>query len=209
MKPILFRWVSRVTSVIAMLAISGCVIPGTGVQDKTLGYNGSFEIERAGLPVNWTSSRYPIKNGDAEFSIDTADAISGDQSLKIVVHRFSNSSRWKPFLFQVREAEQGKTYAVKFWLKCQGCRVLFEIGNEGKYYPFGGQSEAEKQDYAAHPRIRQLLDEAEIGNNEWRQFQYRYTVPETDGSIRFELKFMRTGTLWIDDVRIERVEEGG
>jgi hypothetical protein len=209
MKTILFRLVSRVTSIVAMLAISGCVIPGTGVHYESLGYNGSFEIERAGLPVNWTSSRYPIKNGDAEFSIDTADAISGDQSLKIVVRRFSNSSRWKPFLFQVREAEQRKTYAVKFWLKCQGCRVLIEIGNEGKYYPFGGQSEAEKQDYAAHPRIRQLLDETEIGNNEWRQFQYRYTVPETGGSIRFELKFLRTGTLWIDDVRIERVEEGG
>ena len=67
----------------------GCVIPGTGVHDKTLGYNGSFEIERAGLPVNWTSSRYPLKNGDAEFSIDTADAISGDQSLKILVRRLS------------------------------------------------------------------------------------------------------------------------
>ncbi len=205
----LFRWVSRVTRVIAMLAISGCVIPGAGVHDDSLGYNGSFEIQRAGLPVNWSSSRYPIRNGDAEFTIDTADAVSGEQSLKIVVRRFSDSSRWKPFLFQVREAEQGKTYAVKFWLKCQGCRVLLEIGNEGKYYLFGGQPEAEKQDYAAHPRIRKLLDEEEIGNNEWRQFQYHYTVPETDGSIRFELKLMRTGTLWIDDVRIQRVEEGG
>ena len=84
MKTILFRLVSRVTSIVAMLAISGCVIPGTGVHDELLGYNGSFEIERAGLPVNWTSSRYPIKNGDAEFSIDMADAISGDQPLKMV-----------------------------------------------------------------------------------------------------------------------------
>jgi len=89
MKKNLFRLVSRVTSVIAMLAICGCVVPGTGVHDKTLGYNGSFEIERAGLPVNSTSCRYPIKNGDAEFSIDTADAISGDQFLKIVVRRLS------------------------------------------------------------------------------------------------------------------------
>jgi len=208
MKTILFRLISRVTGIIAILAVSGCVVPGIGVQDKALGYNGSFEIERYGLPVNWSSSRYPIKNGDAEFAIDTTDAISGDQSLKIVVRKFSNNSRWKPFLFQVRDAEKGKTYAVTFWLKCQGCRVQLEIGNEGAYYMFGGQPEAEKQDYAAHPRIRKLLDEAEIGNNEWRQFQYRYTVPETDGSIRFELKFMRTGILWIDDMRIERVDDG-
>ena len=114
MKTILFRLISRVTSIVTMLAMFGYVIPGMGVHDESLGYNGNFEIERAGLPVNWTSSRYPIKNGDAESSIDTTDAISGDQSLKIVVRRFSNSSRWKPFLFQVREAEQGKTYAVKF-----------------------------------------------------------------------------------------------
>lgn len=208
MKTLLFRLVPRVTGIITILAISGCVFPGIGVHDESLGYNGSFEIARSGLPVNWSSSRYPIKSGDAEFSIDTMDAISGDQSLKIVVHRFAEGSRWKPFLFQVREAEKGQTYAVQFWLKCQGCRVLLEIGNEGKYHPFGGQSEAEKQDYAAHPRIRELLDEAEIGKDEWRQFQYRYTVPKTDGSIRFELKFMGTGTLWIDDVQIERVEKG-
>ena len=195
-------------SVSAILAISGCVVPGTGLHDKKLGYNGSFETVQSGLPVNWTISRYPIKNGDMEASIDTIDTVSGDRSLKVVVHRFDQGNRWKPFLFQVREAEKGKTYAVKFWLKNQGCRVLLEIGNEGKYHPFGGQSEAEKQDYAAHPRIRKLLGKAEIGNNEWRQFHYRYTVPETDGSIRFEMKFMRTGTLWIDDVRIVLVEDG-
>jgi len=205
----LYRLVSRFACVIALLAIPGCVVPGMGPQDKNVGYNGSFEIVRSGLPVNWIVSRYPVRDGDATFSIDTADAVSGENTLQITVHRFENSSRWKPFLFQVRDADKGKPYAISFWLKCQDCKVLVEIGYEGIYHMFGDQPEAEKLDYAAHPRISVQLGEAEIGDNEWRQFHYRYTVPETDGTIRFELKLLQTGTLWIDDVQIERVEENG
>jgi hypothetical protein len=73
---------------------------------------------------------------------------------------------------------------------------------------FRGPSEEEKRDYAAHPRISEVLGEAEMGEDEWRQFQYQYTVPETDGTIRFELKILQKGTLWIDDVQIELVADG-
>ena len=195
-------------ALLAILSSSSCVVPGTGPHNRNVGYNGDFEIVESDLPVNWWISRYPMEKGDAEALVDTTDAVSGTRSLKIVVHRYVETDQWKPFLFQVREADVGETYAVSFWLKNQGCKVLLEIGYEGKYHMFGGPSEAEKQDYATHPRIREVLDIAETGDNEWRQFHYRYTVPETDGSIRFELKFLQTGTLWIDDVQIERIEVG-
>lgn len=200
------RMLSWSVALLAILSSSSCVVPGTGPHDKKVGYNGDFEIVESDLPVNWTISRYPIEEGDAEALVDTTDAVSGTRSLKIVVHEFVGSERWKPFLFQVREAEAGQTYAVSFWLKNQGCKVLLEIGYEGKYHMFGGPSEAEKQGYATHPRIRAVLGIAETGDNEWRRFHYRYTLPETDSRIRFELKFLQTGTLWIDDVQIERIE---
>jgi len=208
MKTLLFLLVSQSTCLIAILAISGCVVPGMGPRGKNLGYNGSFEIVESELPVNWTISRYPVKEGTVEVFVDTTDAVSGERSLRIVVHEYSSTNRWKPFLFQVRDAEVGETYAVSLWLKNQGCKVLLEIGYEGKYHMFGGQSEEEKRDYAAHPRISEVLGEAEMGDDEWRQFRYQYTVPETDGTIRLELTILQKGTLWIDDVQIELVADG-
>ena len=80
-----------------------------------------------------------------------------------------------------------------------------EIRNEGKD-PLFGLSEAEKRDYAEHPRIRRVIGGGETDTVTWRQFRYVYTVPETDGSLRFDLRIMRPCTLWIDDVRIEQVE---
>ncbi len=55
------------------------------------------------------------------------------------------------------------------------------------------------------PGIRKVLGEAETGSDEWRRFQCVYTIPETDGAIRSELTIMRPCTLWIDNVRIERM----
>ena len=66
---------------------------------------------------------------------------------------------------------------------------------------FGGPSEAEQKDYAAHHRISEVLGEAELGSKEWRRLHYRYTAPEADNRIRVELKPLQPGTLWIDDVQ--------
>ena len=191
---------------LALLAVSGCVVPGIGVHDRSAGVNGDFEVVRGGFPANWILSRYPLRSGDVEAVIDTTEAVSGNRSLKIIVHRYADADRWKPFVFRSIDAIEGATYDVSFWLKSRNCRVLMELGNEGRYHMFGGPSAEEQADYDAHPRIREILGREETGHNEWRRVHYRYTVPETDGSLRFELKFLSTGTLWIDDVRIERQE---
>jgi len=192
------------TSVFALL--SGCVVPGMGEMDSSLGDNGSFEVVRSGLPVNWIIGRYAIRDGDAELSLDTSDAVAGDQSLKFVVHRVGEGPWQVPWIFRSRAAEPGATYAVSFWLKSTACVMQMEIRNEGKD-PLFGFSEAEKQDYAAHPPISRVIGGGETDTEKWRQFRYVYAVPETDGSLRFELRITRPCTLWIDDVRIEQVEE--
>jgi hypothetical protein len=198
-----------VAALVALVTVSGCVVPGMGRKDRSLGFNGSFEIVRSGLPVNWELSRYPVKRGDAEFALDTTDPVDGDQSLRIVVRRIAADQWGEPFLFQVREAEPGVGHAVSFWLKNRGSRAALIIKNEERYAPFFGLSDEEKRDYAAHPAVRAVLDESKTGADEWRRYQYVYTVPETDGTIRFELRILRPGILWIDDVRIEPVLERG
>ena len=147
----------------------------------------------------------PRRDGVAECSFDTSDAVDGVQSLKFIVHRVDEGPRRVPWLFQSRKAQPGATYAVTFWLKSTACVVEMEIRNEGND-PLFGLSEAEKQDYAAHPPIRRIIGGGETDTEKWRQFRYVYKTPETDGSLRFELRITRPCTLWIDDVRIERVE---
>jgi len=179
---------------------------------ESAGFNGGFEIVKNGLPVNWDLyGPKIIKNGDVKISLDTEDAIEGKQSLKLLVHRARPGSlRGKPGLFKVLQpAKTNRSYKVSFWLKNQGCRIHLQIKNarkeSGKEF-FFGPSEAVKKDYAEHPSIKKYFDEKEMGTNTWRQFEYIYVVPETDGSIKFELNILQPGTLWIDDVRIEEVQ---
>ena len=81
---------------------------------------------------------------------------------------------------------------MSFWLKNQGCKVSLLLN-----------SEKPKEAPSAN---RRALSEEETGINTWRQFEYVYTVPETYNNIRFELDILKPGTLWIDDVRIEKVQ---
>jgi hypothetical protein len=173
--------------------------------DESVGDNGSFEIVRSGLPVNWVIGRYAIRDKDAEYSFDTVEVVDGKQSLKFVVHRVDDRGWQVPWLFRSRAAIPGATYAVSFWLKSTACVIQMEIRNEGDD-PLLGLSEAQKRDYAAHPPIRRVIGGAETDTEKWRQFRYVYKVPETDGSLRFDLRIMRPCTMWIDDVRFEQVE---
>lgn len=193
---------AEIMNLTLLALLSGCVIPGMYESDASIGDNGSFEVVQSGLPVNWIVGRYAVRDGDAELSFDRSDAVDGSQSLKIVVHRVDNDAGREPWIVRTRAAEPGATYAVSFWLKSTACVLAIEIRNEGKDPPFG-LSEAEKQDYARHPPIRKIIGGGETDTDRWRQFRYVYGIPETDGSLRFELRLRRPCTLWIDDVRIE------
>ncbi len=65
----------------------GCTKFSIREKDESAGFNGGFETEKSGFPVNWYIHYPPIKNGDAEISLDTVDAVEGNQSLKFIVHR--------------------------------------------------------------------------------------------------------------------------
>jgi hypothetical protein len=194
-----------VGALVTTALLTGCVIPGAGEMDSSVDENGSFEVVRSGMPVNWIMDRYAIRNNEVEFSLDTTDAVDGQQSLKIVVHAVDDHSWNAPWFFRTGPAEPGATYAVSFWLKSTACVLEMVIRNEGED-PLFGLSTAERKDYAAHPPIRRVIGGGETDTDRWRQFRYVYKVPETDGSLRFELRIVRPCTLWIDDVQIERAE---
>ena len=51
--------------------LNGCTQMSIRQKSDSAGFNGSFEIVKSGLPVNWYIYYPPIKNGDAEVSLDT------------------------------------------------------------------------------------------------------------------------------------------
>ena len=98
-------------------------------RDAEAGFNGGFETVRAGYPANWYVYHRSIEDGDYELGFDT-DAVDGDRSLRLRVHRVSGPSWFAPGLFQVVDAIEGGAYRVRFWLKNEGCLVDLRIESE-------------------------------------------------------------------------------
>jgi len=148
----------------------GCAPMSIREESKSAGFNGSFEIERSGLPVNWYFHYPPLKNKDVEVYLDPGNAADGNQSMKLTVHRVAGSGWRSPGLFQVVPASALHTYKLTFWLKGQA-------------------------------------GEVSVFPNTWRQFECLYTVPDGYQNIRFELDIVRPGVIWIDDVRIQEMQD--
>ena len=182
-----------IAATILMVAVpAGCDRFSIREKSESSGFNGSFEIEKSGLPVNWYIYYSPIRNGDAELSLDSMDAVEGRQSLKFIAHRGDARCGWTTAgLFQVRPAKAKTSYKVSFWLKNQGCRIRLVIDSET----------ADSREPRAP--IREIIDAEMTGDDTWREFVYTYTVPAHYSNIRFELNVLEPGTLWVDDVRIE------
>ena len=176
--------------ILTATVLNGCIQMSIRHKSESAGFNGSFEIVKSGLPVNWYFHHPPIKNGDVEISLDTKDAVEGNQSLKFIVLRVGTIPGWRrPGLFQVCSAKPNTSYKVSFWLKNQGCEISLLIRSE--------------KPKTAPPANRRILGEKETGTNKWRKFEFVYTVPASYYNIRFDLGLVQPGTFWIDDVRIE------
>jgi len=183
-----------VVLLIATVAVPrGCAPMSIREESKSAGFNGSFEIERSGLPVNWSIHYPPLKNKDVEVSLDPAHAADGNQSMKLTVHRVAGDGWRSPGLFQVVPASALHTYKLTFWLKGQaGEASVFVRSENPKVSP---------------PPVKRRIRSEELDPNTWRQFECLYTVPDGYQNIRFELDIVRPGVIWIDDVRIQEMQD--
>ena len=198
MKKILLA-TGSVVGILAVLLILATVLLGgnkfsESVRDKTAGMNGSFEVTKSGLPVNWlVYTRETIKTGDYDLIIDTADYRDGKQSLKFLVRECSSAGGWlSPGLAQEYKAVPGETYRVSFWAKNDRSEFAVTISGVSD---FGGEDET-------MVRSKETIDT-------WRQFEMTYTIPEKMKAIRFEMNILQPGTFWIDDIRIEKIDAQG
>ena len=176
-----------------VILTGGCNKMSEEEVDETAGLNGSFEVSRNGLPVNWLMYT-PGTVKDAEFTIllDNQIVKEGRQSLKFVVARCSprGGTRSPGFTNEFFEAGRfrgpGK-YKLNFWIR-----------NDSATYQVmaGGVSLKEGE--------MRVLVKDDSKADEWKQLEYTIDVPNEQW-LRMQLNILSPGTFWIDAVEIEKI----
>lgn len=162
-------------------------------KNESAGLNGDFEIVEDGFPVNWFFiSPKALENHSYELVIDTTDFKGGRQSLKILVHEVDMSRDiWNnPGMFHNIDAIPGETYKTTFWLKNEGCS--FRVKNRSENHPL---------------EYEETIIQTNSSINNWQFFEHKYTVPQEYDRLGFYLHIWETGSLWIDDINIEKMND--
>jgi hypothetical protein len=158
--------------------------------DNTAGMNGSFEHVKSGLPVNWILyTLNTVPNGDFDIIIDTVEFKDGKQSLKFLVRECSPAGGWhSPGFCNEYKAGPGEIYKISFWVKNEGCQFSVIIGGVGS-------------GAGAYETIVNSKDTIKS----WQLYEYKYTIPKNMTAIRIETSILQPGNFWIDDIRIEKL----
>ncbi len=193
MKTTIFRTRNiLILTIRASVLLGGCSRFSEERRDKTAGMNGSFEVVESGLPVNWlVYTPKIVPRSDFDLVFDTTEYKDGSQSLKFVVRECSSIGGWRsPGFAQEYEAAPGETYRVSFWVKNDGSEFVVGVG---------GVSAMEGEDVTI-VQSKETIDT-------WHEFEYDYTIPEKMNALRFEMNILQPGSFWIDDIRIEKIND--
>jgi len=186
--------ISKISAVrlmlVGLILLSGCTRMSEEIRDKTAGMNGSFEIAKSGLPVNWlVFTPKTVPTGDFDIIIDTTEYKDGEQSLQFLVQECSTAGEWhSPGFCNEYEANPGEIFSISFWIKNNGTDYQIRIG--------GVSATAGKYD---------TIVRSKEPSETWQYYEYYYTIPENMKAIRFEMNILQPGTFWIDDIKIEKV----
>ena len=161
--------------------------------DAAAGLNGSFEVARNGLPVNWLMyTPNTVRDADFQIVMDREVFQDGRQSLKFDVVRCdsrggSRSPGFTNEFFDVGRFRGPETYRVSFWIRNSGAEYMFVAGP-----------------VSAKTGDMRVLRRDDSVVSDWTQYGFTIQVPNEQW-LRMQLNVLSPGTLWIDDVRIEPV----
>ena len=174
---------------ISGFGLYGCKEMSEQIRDPTAGANGSFEIVRSGLPVNWLIYG-PSTVPDSDFDVfpDTTTSVDGHQSLKFTVRTCSGIGGWKsPGFSQEYPGASGDLFNISFWVKSDGAEFQFDVGGVTAFSGERGPS---------------VMSDSTL--TDWHQYELEYTLPSDMDRLRVNFNVLSPGTLWIDDTRISR-----
>jgi hypothetical protein len=172
---------------------TGCFNPIIVERDPSAGFNGSFEKTKHGLPFNWHFYTSEEFEKSYQVILETESVKEGKQSLRFEILSIDtltlHEKMLAPGMFGLIDAEIGDKYKVSFWIKNQGSKFNIHVGN---------------QFFAV---FAETMLETDENFKDWTFFEYEYIIPESNASICFGLNFLSPGVFWIDDVRINKLNE--
>jgi len=167
----------------------GCSDMSQRITDTNTASNNSFEVVQTGLPVNWdiyTSKTVPSANFTV--SVDTEAPQDGKQSLRFDVKECTAQGGWRsPGIAKEFDVDQGSEYELRFWVKNNGSQFSVQAGGVA----------------ATTGNTKQILLTTE-SNTEWKEFVYIIPIEKEYPRLRFELNVLKPGTLWLDNVSINK-----
>jgi len=157
------------------------------VTDESAGINGSFEVIKNNLPVNWlVYTPNTTGEGDFDFSFDTKDAKEGKQSLKLDVKTCSAKGGWhSPGIAQEIPVKANEEYKISFWIKNSQSTFTVNINC------VNAKQESKCLTLASSESI-----------NEWKYYEYKYKVPKDMEKLRIEMNVVKPGIFWIDNIKV-------
>jgi hypothetical protein len=155
-----------------------------------MGINGNFEIVDENLPVNWLIyTKNTVKTGDFTFTFDNTDFQSGKQSLRFDVKNCSSEGGWySPGISQEIPVKSGEEFRISFWVKNTGSDFTFNIAGVST---FG--------------RGVTTIIKPTNKTGDWIHYKTTYKMSEEMTKLRLEFNVLQAGTVWIDDVVVEKV----
>lgn len=178
-------------SILSTLFIVRCMPKmSESIEDHAIGLNGGFEHIKNTLPINWlVYSNKIINNSDFKIMYDTSDFKEGKQSLKFEVKNCSNKGgRFSPGIAQEIKVVPMNEYVISFWVKNNESNFLINISSVNATEKFDGPKLASSE-----------------STEGWQKHEYRYTIPKEMNHLRIEVSILEPGTFWIDDVKIEKL----
>lgn len=173
---------------LTLLGLGACRPLSEKVDGPSAGGNLGFEEVRDGMPLDWNVySPATIPTGSYALGFDREDFREGEQSLRFDVEACSPDGGWRsPGVFQELSAEPGRSYAIDFWIRSEGCAWTVTYGG-----------------VAAMTAEPERLSSTELPGEGWHHVERVHALSPDYERIRFELSVRTPGRLWIDGVRIE------
>lgn len=178
------------TTIISLIFCFGCLKPmSETITDNNAGINGSFELVKNNLPVNWlvyTSKTIPNSNFDINF--DSSTYKDGKQSLQFNVRKCDDAGgRFSPGISQEISVSEGEEYKISCWIKNTGSKFSFKISGVDAFNSIDGP----------------LFESSNI-INDWQNIEFNYKIPNKMKRLRLEISVLSPGTFWVDDIKIEK-----